>query len=443
MTARASAAPVDRPWANWARNQRAVASSVVTPSSIAEVSELVVRAAAEGRRVKPIGAGHSFSAIAVPVDVQVDLENLRGLLAVDTATGTATFAAGTRLREIPALLAPHGLAMENLGDIDEQSIAGAISTGTHGSGSGFGALATQVVALTLVTGDGELLTADRRTDPELLHAVAVGLGALGIVVEVTLQCVPAFVLLAREQNEPLATLIPALHERSLQSDHLDIYWFPHTERALVKTNTRLPGHSTVRPPSDARRWFDDEFLGNTVYGALCRLGALAPQLVPTMNRLTSSAVAQREYSDRSHRVFVARRTVRFVEQEYALPAENLAEALERVRDVIDRRGFRISFPLEIRFSAGDDIWMSPANGRATGYLAVHRYFREPYAEYFAAVEEVCVALGGRPHWGKYHTLTAEVLQPSYPRFEEFAALRDRLDPQRIFSNPYLEQVLGS
>lgn len=442
MTAERALVPAAQQWTNWGRNQSAVPVATASPRSVDELRDLVSSSTASGRRVKAVGAGHSFSAIAVPVDIQVDLENLRGLLAVDAGAATATFAAGTHLYEVPGLLAPHGLAMENLGDIDNQSIAGAISTGTHGSGAGFGGLATQVVALTLVTADGNLLSADRRVDSGLVSALAVGLGALGVIVEVTLQCVPAFPLHAHERNEPLATLLPELRARGEEADHLDVYWFPHTSQALVKTNTRRAPGTELEAPSAMARWVDDELLGNRLYGLLCRLGSAAPWAVPGINRLATAAVAQREYTDQSHRVFVADRDVRFVEQEYALPAEKLAEALERVRALIDRHKWRISFPIELRFSAGDELWLSTAHGRPTGYLAVHRYWREPFEEYFSAVEEICVALGGRPHWGKFHTRTADQLRLMYPRFDDFVSLRDRLDPTRTFANGYLDQVLG-
>ncbi|PVZ94835.1 FAD-linked oxidoreductase [Amnibacterium flavum] len=429
-------------WTNWGRNQRA-SPVVAAPASVEELQEVVASVSDRGGSVKAIGAGHSFSAIAVPEDVQLSLSHISGLLSVDSVRRHATFAAGTTLNEIAKLLAPHGLAMENLGDIDHQTIAGAISTGTHGSGARFGGLATQVVALAMVTATGELLRIDADTDPELLEGVAVGLGALGVLVEVTLRCVPAFPLHAEERNEPFEDLLGGLPERASLVDHLDMYWFPHTSRILVKTNTRLAPGSAITPPSRIRQWWDDELLGNTVFGLLCRIGSAAPDLIPRINRLASGTIAQRGYSDHSHRVFVANRNVRFVEQEYALPAENVTEAMQRIRSLIERRGWRISFPVELRFSAADRLWMSTAYGRASGYIAVHRYVGEPYEEYFAAVEEICVALGGRPHWGKLHTQKADSLRLGYERFGDFVALRDRLDPDRTFRNSYLDGVLGS
>ncbi|THG28774.1 D-arabinono-1,4-lactone oxidase [Naasia lichenicola] len=429
-------------WRNWGRNQSVVPQAVARPITVDAVQEIVRDAAARGQRVKAVGAGHSFTDIAVAPGIQLQLDGLDGLLGVDRATGEATFAGGTRLFQIPALLAPHGLAMQNLGDIDRQSISGAISTGTHGSGTRFGGISTQVSAVLLVIGDGSLLRVSQQENPELLPAVALGLGALGIIVEVTLRCVPALVLRADERPEPLDELLESIVERAGLVDHLDAYWFPHTSAALVKTNTRLEPGAIPEPPSRLRSFVDDELLSNEVFRAVCALGTVAPGLIPGMNRLANAAVAQRTYSDWSHRVFVASRTVRFVEQEYAVPAESLPEVVRQIRAFIDRRDLRISFPVELRFTAADELMLSTASGRATGYVAVHRYYRDDHREYFAGVEDICRAVGGRPHWGKLHTQTAQSLRRLYPRFDEFTAARDRLDPSRTFANGYLDRVLG-
>jgi FAD/FMN-containing dehydrogenase len=192
-----------------------------------------------------------------------------------------------------------------------------------------------------------------------------------------------------------------------------------------------------------RRWLDDELMSNEVFRAACVLGRAAPGLVPAINRLANSAVATRTYSDWSDRVFVASRTVRFREQEYAVPAEALPEVVRHIRAFIDRRDLQISFPIELRFAAADNLMLSTAHGRATGYVAVHRYFRHDYREYFGGVEEICRAVGGRPHWGKVHTQTADSLRWLYPRFDEFVEVRDRLDPSRTFANDHLRRVLGA
>ncbi|WP_159501017.1 D-arabinono-1,4-lactone oxidase [Microbacterium sp. 18062] len=429
-------------WRNWARTERVRPQRVEFPAT-AEAVQRAVRAAADrGLRVKAVGAGHSFTGIAAAPGVLLDLTDLSGLVAIDRERARVTLRAGTRLHRIPALLAPYGLAMPNLGDIDRQSISGAISTGTHGTGARFGGLATQVVGVTLVTGDGELLRVDEQENAELLPAAALGLGALGVLVEVTLQCVPAFLLHATERPEPLDSVLADLPARVEASDHFEFYWLPHTDVALTKTDERLPESARRHPLAAPGRWVEETLLSNVVFGALCGMGRAVPAVVPAISRLGARTIGDREYTDRSARVLTQRRGVRFREMEYALPADRVCPAFEAVRALIDEHGWRISFPVEVRFAAADSLWMSTAHDRRTGYIAVHRYWREDPAEYFAAVETVMLAHGGRPHWGKMHTLDAAALRERYPRFDDFVAVRDRLDPTRIFGNAYLERVLG-
>lgn len=429
-------------WTNWARTERAWPVRVERPDSVGAVQRLVRAAAGAGLPIKAVGAGHSFTGIAVAPGVLLELDALSGLVRVDRERSRVTLRAGTRLHDIPRLLEPFGLAMPNLGDIDRQSVAGAISTGTHGTGMAFGGIATQVLGVTMVTADGELLTSDAQQEPGLLPALALGLGALGILVEVTLQGVPAFVLHAVERPEPLDELLPELLDRAAAVDHFEFYWFPHTATALTKTNHRLPGDAPTRPLRPVAKWVDDTLLANGVYRVLCNTGVVAPAIVPRVNRLADRLVGDREFTDRSTRVFTTSRTVRFVEMEYAVPLEHLPTAFARIRALIEERGWRISFPIEVRVAAADELWLSTASGRATGYVAVHRFFREDPGEYFRAVEAIMIELGGRPHWGKLHGRDASSLRGVYPRFDEFVRLRDRLDPGRLFGNRYLARVLG-
>ncbi|MDQ7879908.1 D-arabinono-1,4-lactone oxidase [Microbacterium sp. QXD-8] len=429
-------------WRNWARTESVRPQRLEFPPTVAAVQRAVVAAAAQHIPVKAVGAGHSFTGIAVAPGALLELRDLSGLVSVDADRGRVTLLAGTRLHRIPALLAPFGLAMENLGDIDRQSIAGAISTGTHGTGARFGGIAAQVVGATLVTASGELLTVNEDENPELVPAVALGLGALGILVDVTLQCVPAYVLHAVEQPEPLDDVLTMLDDRVAAADHFEFYWFPHTDRAMTKTNTRLPDGAPRHPLSPVGKWIDDTLVGSGLHQVACSTGRAIPALVPTINRVSAKVWGDREFTDASARVFATSRSVRFREMEYALPAANVRPAFEALRTLVDDRGWRIGFPVEVRFAAADDRWMSTAHGRASGYIAVHRYWREDPTEYFEAVEEIMLGFDGRPHWGKMHTLGAETFRERYPRFDDFVALRDRLDPGRLFRNPYLDRVLG-
>lgn len=430
-------------WQNWGRSAQVKPLRVERPRSPEGVQRAVRAAVRQGLTIKAVGAGHSFTGIAIAPGVLLELDDLQGLVSADPATGRVTLLAGTRLHRIPALLAPFGLGMENLGDIDRQSISGAISTGTHGTGSGFGGLAAQVVGVTLVTAEGEFLRVDEDHNPEMLPAVALGLGALGIIVDVTLQCVPAFVLAAIDEPAPLDDVLETLADRVDAADHYEFYWFPHTDVALTKRQQRMPESTRRQPLPVLGKWIDETILSNGVYRVVCAAGQAAPAITPPFNRLAVKLTGDRQYTDRSHRVLTQSRTVRFREMEYAVPAENVVPAFRAVRALIERRGWRVEFPIEVRFAAADDRWLSTAHGRASGYIAVHRYWRADPTEYFEAVEQIMLEFGGRPHWGKLHTLTAAQLRERYPRFDDFTALRDRLDPERRFTNRYLERVLGS
>lgn len=430
-------------WQNWARSAKVAPARVERPRTAEGVQRAVLAAKAQNLPIKAVGAGHSFTGIAVAPGVLLELDDLQGLVSADAERARVTLLAGTRLHRIPGLLARHGLAMENLGDIDRQSIAGAVSTGTHGTGAGFGGIATQVVGVTLVTAAGEMLRIDEVENSELLPAVAVGLGALGILVEITLQCVPAFLLQAIDEPAPLADVLAGLGERVTASDHFEFYWFPHTDVALTKRQTRLPESAVRRPLPRVGRWIDETLLSNGVFRLTCATGRAVSPITPAVNRLAVRLTGDRTYTDLSHRVFTQSRTVRFREMEYALPSEHVVPAFRELQALIARRGWRIEFPVEVRFAAADDRWLSTAYGRDTGYIAVHRYWRADPREYFEGVEAIMREHGGRPHWGKLHSQDAEELRERYPRFDDFVALRDRLDPERRLANRYLERVLGA
>jgi FAD-linked oxidoreductase len=391
-------------------------------------------------RVKAVGTGHSFTGIAVAPGIQVDMSGMTGVIATN---GTeVTLGGGTVLHDLPPLLDPLGLALENMGDIDVQTVTGATSTGTHGTGAAFGGLATRIVGATLATADAELLTVSKTKNADLLPAVALGLGALGVLVDVTVDCVPSFGLSCVETPEPLETVLDEWQQRIDSADHFEFYWFPHTESALTITNTRMPADAPTRPLSAASRWFDESLMANTLFAGTTALQRRFPVMTPRINRLSTRLTGNRAFSDRSYRVFATERRVRFREMEYALPQAQIPEVLREIKALIERKRWTVSFPVEVRAAAMDDLWMSTATGRATGYIAVHRYFREDPTEYFTAVEDIFRAHEGRPHWGKMNTRTAADLEPAYPKFGDFLRVRDRLDPDRVFTNDYLDRVLG-
>lgn len=425
-------------WRNWAGNVRTDPVRTVAARDTGDVAGVVTSAARDGLRVKALGSGHSFTPIAVADGVALRTPSDPRLVRVDGPM--ATVPAGLTLRELNPLLWRRGLALPNLGDIDAQTVAGAISTGTHGTGAGLHGIAAQVRAFEIVLADGAVLTCSPAENPGVFDAARVGLGAIGVLTSVTLECVPAFRLHAVEAALPLDRVLDELDELAASNEHVEFYWFPHTDIAATKRNNRTEADGPVR--GRVAEWVGDDLLGNGAFELACRLGDRVPSLVPRINGLLAARMAAAEYVDRSYRVFCSPRRVRFLEMEYAVPRAALPEALAGLRAVAERHARAVTFPVEVRVLGADDIPLSTASGRDTAYLAVHVHRGQPHAAYFGAAESVMTALGGRPHWGKVHTRTAADLREAYDGFDAFVALRDRLDPEGRFRNAYLDRVLG-
>ncbi|MGC9668190.1 D-arabinono-1,4-lactone oxidase [Planosporangium sp. 12N6] len=427
-------------WSNWSGTASSTAVRVISPTVRDDVVSAVADAASDGLRIKAVGSGHSFTTAAATTGVRVELGALADLVAIDPAARLVTVQAGMPLHRLNTVLAGHGMALPNLGDIDTQTISGALATGTHGTGARLGCLSTFVEALEIVTGTAEVIRCSRSSSPDLLRAAAVNVGALGIVTEVTLRCVDAFTLRAEERPAALPAVLADLESLVEADDHVEFYWFPYTDRVQLKRNNRVPDDDAPLPRW--RGWLDDEFLSNRVFAGACRLGRSVPTLVPTISRVAARALTARSYTGPSYRVFCTPRRVRFVEMEYALPREALRPALAKLRRIVDTLPFRVAFPVEVRFTCADDLWLSHGYGRDSAYIAIHQFVGMPYEEYFRRFEAVATDLGGRPHWGKQHFQDASFLESAYPRFADFRAVRDRLDPGRVFANEYLDRVLG-
>ena len=432
--------PENSGWRNWAGNQTAQPRRVVAPRSADEVADEVRKAGADGLTVRMAGTGHSFTPAAATDGVLLRPGGLTGIRSVDPAAGLVTVEAGCPLRALNAELLARGLSLANMGDIQVQTVAGAIQTGTHGTGRDIGGMAAQVAGLEMVLADGTITTCSATDSPELFDAARVGLGALGVLTAVTFRVVPAFLLEAREEPMGWSEVISRLDELTSENEHFEFYWFPHTEGCLTKRNNRSAG--PPRPLGRVRYLLDDEFLSNTVFGVTCRIGHAVPAVIKTVNGVAGRALGARSYTDAAYKVFTSPRRVRFKEEEYAIPRESLRDVLGEVRALFARRDWRISFPIEVRVTPGDDVWLSTAYGRSSAYIAIHVFHASAHQEYFRDVEAVMTAVGGRPHWGKMHTRTADYLSQAYPKHGDFVALRDDLDPERRFGNAYLAQVLG-
>ncbi|WP_437030313.1 D-arabinono-1,4-lactone oxidase [Streptomyces sp. enrichment culture] len=439
---RASGRPRGRngTWRNWGGNITARPAREVAPASVDELADAVRRAAEDGLRVKAVGTGHSFTSIAATDGVLIRPQLLTGIRAVDRDAMTVTVEAGTPLKRLNMALAREGLSLTNMGDIMEQTVSGATSTGTHGTGRDSASIAAQIRGLELVTADGSVLNCSADENPEVFAAARIGLGALGVVTAITFAVEPIFLLTAREEPMPFDRVLADFDALWSENEHFEFYWFPHTGSTNTKRNNRSAGPQ--RPVGRFQGWLDDEFLSNGLFQAVNWVGRAAPATIPSIARISSRALSARTYTDTPYKVFTSPRRVRFVEMEYAVPRGAVVEALRELRAMVDRSRLRISFPVEVRTAPADDIALSTASGRDSAYIAVHMFRGTPYQAYFTAAERIFTAYEGRPHWGKVHTRDAEYFSRVYPRFGEFTALRDRLDPGRLFQNDYLRRVLG-
>jgi L-gulono-1,4-lactone dehydrogenase len=428
-------------WRNWAGDQRCAPAALERPGSVAEIVAALERAAAAGQRVRVAGSGHSFTDAACTDGRMLSLERMDRVLDVDRASGLVRVQGGITIHSLSAILAEHGLAFENLGDIDAQTIAGAISTATHGTGARLCNLSAQVESVELVLADGSTLVCSADDDdPTTYLAARVGVGSLGVISAVTLRAVPAFTLRGVDAPMSLGETLDRLERAGEENDHFELYAFPHCDTALTRTNNRV--EESPRPRSRASAYAQDVLLTNHAFHAFCLAGRALPRFIPALNRTVTRVAGSSVRVDRSDRIFASPRLVRFTEMEYALPRAHTAEAVRRVLELIPRRGFAVPFPIEVRLVAGDDALLSPAHGRATGYVAVHMFRGMAWEPYFRAVEAVMGELDGRPHWGKRHFQTAETLRGRYPRWDAFHAVRARLDPPGRFANAYSDRVLG-
>jgi L-gulono-1,4-lactone dehydrogenase len=426
-------------WRNWAGDQRCRPAQVVRPRNCDELVEAVQAAAEAGREVSVVGSGHSFTEAAMTGGTMIDVGALRGTIDADPSSGLVRVGAGTVIAELNEELQRLGLAQENLGDIDRQTIAGAISTGTHGTGAKLRNISAQVEALELVTADGGVRELDG-SEPDLLRAARVGVGALGAISAVTLRCVPAFVLRRIDRPLPREEVLDSFEEQAAAHDHFELFTFPYADSALVLERDRVDG--PPQPRGRVATYLNDVVLENWALEALSLAGRLVPAAIPRLSRLAAALASGGKTIDRSFRVFANQRNVRFTEMEYGVPREHGPEAVRRVIEWVRRNRYPVFFPIEMRVVAGDDALLSPSHERDTAYIAVHQYRGMEWRPYFEAVEGIMDDYVGRPHWGKRHFLTAATLAPRYPAWDRFQTARDQLDPKRVFANEYAKRVLG-
>ena len=431
---------IRRRWRNWSGEQRCRPLRIARPRTREGLILALIEANEAERRIKVAGSGHSFTGAALTDGTMVQIDLLDRILELDRPSGLVKVEAGIGLGELNRRLDQRGLALESLGDIDRQTLAGSISTATHGTGKRFRNLSSQVVSMELVGADGTLRELSERSDPEGWRAARVGIGALGAIYSVTLQTVTNFRIDRTDRARPLADVLAGLDGFVDELDHFEFYVFPHTETALCRESMRT--QVPARPPSPAATYAQEVVLENWIAGAFVQVARHVPAAIPTLSRMAAAGTGKARRIDQSYRVYASERRVKFTEMEYAIPRADAREAVERVLEIAARPEFEVCFPIEVRFVAGDDALLSPAHERDSCYIAVHHDRHGDWQPYFEAVAAVMASYGGRPHWGKRHKLGAAELSRLYPRFDDFKAIRGRLDPDGRFANPYTEQVLG-
>ena len=426
-------------WRNWAGDQVCAPARIEQPATPDEVAHAIQAAARDGLNVRAAGSGHSFTDMALTDGVMLDLSRLDGIVHFDPESGLIEVEAGIELGRLGEELWNRGRALENLGDIDKQTLAGAISTATHGTGSGFRNISSQVEAVEMIDAEGTAVRIDS-SDPAALGAARVSLGALGILTAVTLRTVPAFTIHRVDSPLPFAEALEQIQDLADASDHFEFYVFPHTDTALLRNSERTDDEPA--PRGRISRYVNDVVLENHLFNILCRYGRMRPKAIPRLSRFVAGQLAHSEVTDRSYRVYASERRVKFTEMEYGIPRRHAAEAVARVKEWAESPELDVSFPIEARFTAADDAALSTATERDTCYVAVHMFKGMPWEPYFRGVEAIMDEYGGRPHWGKRHFQTAPTLAPRYPRWEEFQKARARLDPGGRFANAYTDRVLG-
>lgn len=427
-------------WTNWAGNQSCQPRSVARPVSRGELVETIAAATAAGRQVSVPGAGHSFTGAALTDDLMVDISGLSGVIEADLSSGLVKVGAGTVLADLNRELDQLGRALVNLGDIDRQTIAGAISTGTHGTGETMPNLPEQVAAIDLVAADGTVHTFSEEDGLERLRAARIAVGSLGVISAVTVKTIPAFNLHRNDLPMPLERVLADFDELAAANEHFEFFIFPYTDQALTLSRNRTDG--PVEPRGAVERFISDRVVENGIGDVLLRGVGRFPEAIPRLAQFSARFMTQAEQTDTAHRVFVNYRTIRFNEMEYCLPRDQGLAALTEVLDLIRREEMPLAMPIECRVLAPDRAILSPSYERPSIYLAVHQHRGADHEPYFSRIEEIFRSHDGRPHWGKLHTQDAASLAGLYPEWDTFQEIRDELDPERTFTNAYVARVLG-
>lgn len=422
---------------NWGGTVKFTPKFIYYPTSHEEVVDIVKKARQNHQKIRIIGSGHSWTNLVDTDYILISLDEYQGIISLDKDNCTAVVKAGTKLKLLGDLLHEQGLAMENMGDINVQSIAGALSTGTHGTGVTFGTLATQMLEITFVNGLGETVVCSEHTNRETFKAAQVSLGALGIITKIKLRLVPTYKLKYVSVKADLDDTLLNLDKYKQENRNFEFYWFPHTKTVQLKFVNKTP-----EPPKNVgfAKKFNDVVMENGLFGALSRFSRAFPKTAPRISKISAWGVSKGTYVNHSHLIFATQRWVRFYEMEYNVPQESFINVMKEIEACVNEHQFKVHFPIECRWVKADDIMISPASGRDAAYIAVHMYKGMEYKPYFEAIEKIFRKYNGRPHYGKMNTLKHEDFAELYPNWQKFMDVRQQMDPDQVFLNEYLQEL---
>lgn len=429
----------DATWKNWSRTVMNKPEAYYFPKTLQDMKQLVDHCRTTGKKMRVVGAGHSFTPLVATSEALVSLEHFTGIDSIDHKQNRVTVWAGTTLKDLGEWLYEQGYAMENLGDINVQSIAGAISTGTHGTGITFGSISTQVTSITLLTSTGELLHISQEENKAYFNATRVSLGMLGVIVKVQLQVIPRHQLTSETYKITFPEVLEQLDPLRQQNQHFEFFWFPYTNTVQAKQINRAKSETVNSKQGNS---FNQIVVENGLLWVLSQLCRMQPKWSKAVSNLSALGIPNATETGDSHHLYATPRLVRFYEMEYSVPANQMRSVLTDIQHVLEKHRFRVHFPIECRYVKGDDIWLSPAYQRDSAYIAVHMFKGMEFQPYFSAVEEIFEHYRGRAHWGKMHTMTTEKLEHAYPKFHDFLRVREELDPYRMFTNDYLRHLFS-
>lgn len=421
---------------NWAGNLKFQPKIILAPSTTEEAQGMVQAHLKNKQAIRMRGSSHSWTGLIATTDSFMHLDNMQGLLEVSPEKKLVSALAGTKLHLFGDESFKHNLALPNQGDINQQSLAGALSTGTHGTGITLQSMANQLQALTLISGNGEILRIDENKNPDLMSALSVSLGSAGLITEATVKMTDAYKLKVETFAEDMKTSLRHYLERLNSNRHLEMFYFPVGDWAMVKLMNQT--EDAVSPHSKLQK-ISDIVLENWVFEGLNIL-AKSTNTYKVLDSFMRKFVDHKVFVNWSHRAFPTERSVRFMEMEYNLPVEKFEGVLEELKASIKKHKFQTLFPVEIRFVKGDQLWLSPAYQRDSVYFAVHTYIKENYRPYFEEMQRIFKRHGGRPHWGKWHSLGHDDFEAVYPKWHDFLKLRSELDPQGVWLNQHMKSL---